>query len=141
MTQPKREVNIGFYYLHTNGELIFKKFEPESDSPFVQKVWAVDPMDRGNAWIICIEALAMGANRSRVMELAEKWSLTDEDAQEFTGRSGLRLFMDGDQWCATFEDFTNLQESQTGFGRTALEALSELARPELVGVRRVEGER
>ena len=34
--------------------------------------------------------------------------------------------MDGDQWCAHFDDFTNLQESQAGFGYTKEEALKAL---------------
>jgi len=34
--------NVGWYYLHTNGDLIFKRTEPESDSPFVRKVWPID---------------------------------------------------------------------------------------------------
>lgn len=127
----------GWYYLHTNGSLIFKRFEPEADSPFVRRVWAVDVTDRLNAWIIAIEALALGAFRSRIDELAEKWGLTDDDAVDgFVGHSDgqFKLFRDGDQWCATFGNFVNAQESRCGFGATCLEALAELARPGLLGV-------
>lgn len=35
----------GFYYLHTNGDLIWKRFRPEYDSDFVKRVWAVDAAD------------------------------------------------------------------------------------------------
>ncbi len=124
----------GYYYLHTNGDLIWKRFRPEP-SDFVRKVWVVDKSSRVTAWIIVIEALAMGAKRSRVEELAAKWGLTDEDARQFVGRSKdeLNLFRDGNQWCATFGDFVNLEESQAGFGDTALQALAELARPGLIG--------
>jgi hypothetical protein len=128
----------GYYYLHTNGDLIFKRFEPEQEAGgFVRKVWRIDPSDRGNAWLIAIEALAMGARRDRVMELAAHWGLTDEDAQEFVrratakGKPTFKLWRDGDKWCAGFNDFGNIQESQCGFGTTALEALAELARPGL----------
>ncbi len=39
----------------------------------------------------------------------------------------LRLFMDGDSWCAVFDsNFINLQESSAGFGDTPLEAVSDL---------------
>ncbi len=122
----------GWYYLHTNGDLIFKKFRPESDSPFVRRVWALAAEDRACAWLICIEALALGARKSRIDELAKKWELTDEDAQEFVKHTGqFNLFRDGDAWCATFKDFANVQESQCGFGKTALEAFAELAKPGL----------
>jgi hypothetical protein len=32
--------------------------------------------------------------------------------------SEYKLFMDGDQWCATLPNFINLQESPVGFGET-----------------------
>ena len=124
----------GYYYLHTDGDLIFKSaWVVESDpayfdSDFVRKVWPVDSSDRAGAWRICIEALAMGANEARVLELAAKWQLTDEDAQVFAERCRILLGKDGDQWCATFDDFKNLQESPAGFGVDCLHALAELAR-------------
>jgi len=128
----------GWYYLHTNGDLIWKRFEPEIDpGGFVRMVWPCDPSRREHAWMICIEALALGAQRERIMELATKWGLTDEDAKEFVlrtkrnGRMTFLLFRDGDQWCAAFHDFVNIQESQCGFGTTALEALAALAKPGL----------
>jgi hypothetical protein len=78
---------------------------------------------------LCIEALALGADKDRIDELAKKWGLTDDDAQAFVNSmSELRLFRDGNQWCATFSDFINLQESQCGFGDTALDAFAELAK-------------
>lgn len=123
----------GYYYLHTNGDLIYKKFMPELDSDFVVKVWAFDKSQRGHAWIIAIEALALGANKERIFELKEKWGLTDSDAGEFVKEVGLfNLFLDQNMWCATFSDFTNLQESQAGFGDTALEAFADLAKQGLM---------
>ena len=122
---------IGYYYLHSEtGDLIFKRagFPPDSSSAFVKKVWLVNPSDRGNAWVIAVEALALGANKNRVNELAKKWGLTDADAGVFAERAKLKLFKDGDQWCAAFADFVNIQESQVGFGDTALEALAALSR-------------
>ncbi len=122
----------GFYYLHTNGNLIFKPFRPEETSDFVRRIWPVDLKSRGHAWVICIEALAMGAKRARVMELAETWGISDSDALEFAKRAHLTLFRDGSQWCAGFNDFQNVLKSQCGFGATALEALAELAREGLL---------
>ena len=124
----------GYYYLHTNGDLIYKNAivvdsDPEYfDSPFVKKYWFFDSDERFYAWQIVTEALALGAKRKRIFELKEKWGLTDEDAVQFAIKAKLRLVIDGDQWCATFHDFKNVQESQCGFGITALEALAELAK-------------
>ena len=125
---------IGYYYLHSEtGDLIFKPegFPPDASSPFVKKVWAVH-YDRGCAWIIAIEALALGANKTRVNELVERWGLTDTDAGVFATMAKLKLFRDGNEWCAAFSDFVNIQESQVGFGITALEALAGLSRQGLV---------
>lgn len=72
-----------YYYLHTNGELIHKRFMPESDSPFVKKVWTVDTSNRVDAWTVVLEALALGAQDERIKELAKKWGLTYEDSIEF----------------------------------------------------------
>lgn len=125
----------GYYYLHTNGDLIWKKFRPES-SDFVRRVWEFKP-DRARAWFIVIEALAMGANQKRIDELVEKWELTDEDARYFIKEvvcndvEQFKLFRDGNQWCAAFYDFIDIEESQCGFGDTCLKALAELAKPGL----------
>ena len=43
----------------------------------------------------------------------------------------LRLYRDGDQWCATLGDFRDLQESPAGFGKTALAACLALAAKQL----------
>lgn len=124
----------GYYYLHTNGDLIFKpaivvESDPDYfDSDFVRKVWTVDTTDRGRSWIICIEALALGARENRIAELVAKWKLTDDDAHEFAKLAKLKLFKDGDQWCAAFHDFANVQESQVGFGPDCLHALAALAK-------------
>ena len=134
MTAP--DTPHGWYYLHTNGELIWKRARPEMEAGgFVRKVWPCDPSNRGHAWLICIEALAMGASRTRVMALAERWGLTDDDAQRFmknaTDKGGVqqfKLFRDGDRWCAAFHDFVHVQTRQTGFGSTALEAFAQLAK-------------
>jgi hypothetical protein len=38
-----------------------------------------------------------------------------------------RVFKDGPMWCAVYKDFTNLQESDAGFGET-----EEMARQDLI---------
>jgi len=126
--------NTHYYYLHTNGSLIHKNaMVVESspgyfDSPFVRKVWRIDTTNRMDAWILVIEAGALGANKKRIEELAKLWSLTDKDAHEFAKRAKLIIKKDGNAWMAAFQDFTNIQESQCGFGPTALEAFIELAK-------------
>ena len=83
----------GYYYLHTNGDLIYKPAivvdsDPQYfDSPFVKKLWAFDASDRQDAWVIVLESLASGVNVSRAKELSIKWGLTIEDFYEFMMRN------------------------------------------------------
>lgn len=73
----------GYYYFHRETkDLIWKKFEPEYDSPFVQKIWPLDDTDRGCAWKIFLEALSFGLKLDRARELQKKWGLTQEDFEE-----------------------------------------------------------
>jgi len=122
-----------YYYLHTDGNLIHKNASVVDadasyfDSAFVRKVWMIDTEDRGSLWILLTEALALGANKSRIQELQTLWKMTNDDAHEFAKRTGLKFCLDGDQWCVTFEDFVDLQTSQAGFGNDCLEALADLA--------------
>ena len=127
------EMNMnGWYYLHTNGDLIYKA-SPDAhvdirDSDFARALWPCDPSDRETAWTIVVEALAGGATPSRVKELADKWRCTDEDAKVYAERLGLRLMKDGNAWFASRQDFQNLQESPAGFGERAYEAIADLAK-------------
>jgi len=41
-------------------------------------------------------------------------------------KSEIHLKLDGDQWCATYGDFINLEVSEAGFGKTRLEAVQNL---------------
>ena len=126
----------GYYYLHSETkDLIYKPAivvdsDPSYfDSPFVQKVWGFDSKNRIDAWVICVEALALGAKIDRVFELKGKWGLTDEDAQKFISNLPFILEKDGDIWCVKdSENFINIQESQVGFGDTALEAIADFAK-------------
>ena len=83
----------GFYYLHTDGNLIFKPasmvdYDPHYfDSPFIKKVWRLDFKNRFDAWRLILEALSMGCSIPRAKELAEKWGLTLEDSIEMLKRT------------------------------------------------------
>lgn len=123
----------GWYYLHENGSLIYKRelggtAADIRESDMALGLWPHDPGDRECAWRICVEGLAAGANPERVAELAEKWRCTDDDADEYATRVGCNLFMDGDKWCATDMHFLDLVQSPAGFGDTKLEAMAALAK-------------
>lgn len=123
----------GYYYLHTNGDLIYKRmfddtYEDLMDSDFVVSFWPIDPSYRGDAWNLLIEALASGANKGRVMELANKWHCTNGDAERYSKAYEVNLLMDGEVYCATKKDFVNFQESDAGFGNSYLEALADLCK-------------
>lgn len=125
---------VGWYYLHENGDLIYKREYDGSvaadirDSDLARGMWPIDPSDRRGAWAIVVEGLAAGAHPHRVRELADKWLCTDADAEIYAQGIGLRLYRDGSAWCATRLDFVNLQESPAGFGDRAYEAMAELAK-------------
>lgn len=79
--------NLSYYYLHTNGELIAKNYEPEP-SDFVQKIWSIDPSKREDGYVILVEAASMGANMNRILELAKKWGMEGDDGLVFCERMG-----------------------------------------------------
>ena len=97
----------GWYYLHTNGDLIYKRMEarPEEEpGGFVRKVWPMDPSNRLHAWRIAVEGLHLGARVERVKELMERWFLTVSDLPAYMSRErpitperadGLRKMVEG----------------------------------------------
>ncbi|HED3890501.1 TPA: hypothetical protein R4229_002908 [Morganella morganii] len=124
-------MHIGWYYLHENGDLIYKPGSDSiadiRDSDFAKCSWPLDQHDRKSAWDLLVEASALGANKERINELAEKWKCNDDDADNYAGVIGLHIKADGSSWCAHLMDFIDLQESPAGFGETKLEAMASLA--------------
>jgi len=123
----------GYYYLHVNNTLIYKRAYPGvkddlRESDLVKRIWPVVKSDRCYAWVMAVEAMALDVDREQLEGLIQKWGLTDDDAKEFAHRMGLCLFMDGHMWCATYEDFEDLAVSPAGFGPTCLEAMAALAK-------------
>ena len=121
----------GWYYLHTNGDLIYKRdldgvVSDIRESDFARSMWPFDPTDREGAWRILVEASALGANPERIKTLAQKWGCDDTDALQYADRLNITLQMDGSAWCATPAWFLDLHQSPAGFGDTCLEALSAL---------------
>lgn len=124
---------VGYYYLHENGQMIYKPYDDGRvadfrESPFVRAFWPVDPQRRETAWQILVEALAAGANPQGVTALASKWGCTDVDAAVYASMIGVTLDPDGNQWCAKPPGFVDLQSSKAGFGSTCLEAMADLAK-------------
>lgn len=134
----------GYYYLHTNGDLIYKRELDDGtvadlrESTFVRHFWPMDPQDRANAWRILVEASALDANPARIAQLAETWKCDDEDAEHYASHLGCRLYKGGDAWGVKRIDSMPSQEfsgevpvgreDQYGFGDTVLAALADLAR-------------
>ena len=123
----------GWYYLHVNGDLIYKRdlggtAADIRESGFARALWPMDPSDREGAWRICVEGLAAGATPERIKELAAKWGCDDGDADQYAARVGIAVSRDGDMWSASAGNFTNLAESPCGFGKTKLEAFADLAK-------------
>lgn len=75
----------GWYYLHTNGDLIYKRELGDTaadirESSFAKAMWPFDPDNREGVWRIVIEAACIGALPERIKALEELWKCNDEDA-------------------------------------------------------------
>lgn len=98
----------GYYYLHANGEVLYKRASPScisdfENSDFVRLWWPVEPDDRRGAWRILIEATAHGANPERVANLARAWHCDNADAAEYARREGIDLREDAGEYVATLD--------------------------------------
>lgn len=124
---------IGWYYLHENGSLIYKRELGDTaadirESSFARAMWPLNPQDREGAWNILVESLSLGADKARVDELAALWHCNDDDADNYAQAVDCYIDLEGNKWCAKPMWFVNLQESPAGFGDTKLEALAELCK-------------
>ena len=69
--------------------------------------------------------------RTRVIDIDYTTSIVNyltaiNNLRKQCGKKAIRVFMDGDQVCAVYDDFDNLQASECGFGNTINEAVKEL---------------
>lgn len=122
----------GWYYLHTNHELIFKHDTPgqEADireSDFAVGLWAWTGT-KDNCWSILVEGLAAGADLQRIKFLSDLWECDDKDAEMYAAFLGIVLGQDGNQKTAKLKTFENLQESHCGFGDNNLQAMADLCK-------------
>ena len=119
------------YYLHENGNLIYKAHAEVCDlrdSDLVKMYWEFDETSRLCAWNMLVEALTIGANKKKIFELADKWNCNNEDAKKYADFLGIVLSKDGTAFQVNLTNFINIQESPVGFGDTYLEAFSELCK-------------
>jgi len=69
---------LGFYYLHVNNSLIYKRMMDENtiddliDSDFVKYIWKVDLCNRMNAWDLLVEAFFLGVDEERIYSFSKK---------------------------------------------------------------------
>lgn len=77
-----------YYYLHENGDLIYKNpkaysTEDFEESPFVKIYWIIDLENRLDAYHMLISASICGAKQDRIDDLKKKWGITDKDTQVY----------------------------------------------------------
>jgi len=125
-----------YYYLHTNGELIYKPaIVVESDTEYfesdcVRKFWPVDLDQRESAYVMLIEAAALGARMSRVLELAAKWGMDGDDGIVFLARMGFDCrptVTEGGTGYSVHHEFDDDTRSR-GFGSSPLLAMISYVR-------------
>jgi len=121
----------GWYYHHTNNSLIYKP-DPEAstgirESDFATTMWPWDGT-RPTAWRILVEALSLGVEKERILELASDWKCDDADAVKYAEYAGIKLNKDGNMKTASRKDFINLHDCPMGFGETYLEAMAGLCK-------------
>ena len=81
----------GYYYLHTNGSLVYKPAivvendECYFDSDFVKYHWSFDKDNRADAWKIILQALYFDASIPEIKELIKKWNITPDDFKFYLG--------------------------------------------------------
>lgn len=120
--------SMGVYYLHENGELIYKPSDDSwwdiKDSDFSIMLWLVDSEDRESAWKILVESSALGANETRINQLAQRWGCDDADAEIYAKRIGVTFHVnDG---VVTASPINN--DAVKGSGGTRLNALISLCK-------------
>lgn len=122
---------FGWYYLHTNNDLIFKRgadaIDDIRESDFCKDAWAWTG-DRPCAWGLLVEANCVGANKLQINNLVEKWGCNNEDAKVYAEYLGIELGMEGTSFTAKKKDFIDLAVSPCGFGDSYLDAMSDLCK-------------
>lgn len=122
----------GYYYMHENKNLIFKRYSPGitkdfESSNFVLKYWSIDTKKRETAWTFLIEAYCLGASRDDIRTLSSKWSINNEDAKSYADFIGIDLIMDNlGQYTSFKRPINKMDFKRPAYGSTALESMAEL---------------
>lgn len=110
--------SMGYYYLHTNGELIYKPYGREynpiqdfEESPFVVAYWLINTNNRADAYNMLIRANMLEANHERIDELLTKWNMTNEDTKNYCKAFGIRWGQKGELFTASAEKPETKEES------------------------------
>jgi hypothetical protein len=125
---------IGYYYLHVDGKLLFKRELPGTredllESTFVTAFWPVDPSDRECAWRIILDSQALGAPEERIRKLADKWGCGTDDAEILLKRLGLKLLYDAPVWLVVDRDFVEFDGIMPiGSSASVIEAIIDFFR-------------
>ena len=122
MEQDGTKKPDGYYHLKKNGKLIYSNTKIE-DEKFVM-IWEVDLLDRSNAWNIAIEASLLGAKKSRINELIQKWQLFNSDASFYARKNFIQLWSEEKE--KTFKCRFVDNEEVVGEGPSAFEAILDL---------------
>lgn len=134
---------LGFYYLIGKELLYVKsisggKYEPERalmelrNNSKVESIWAWTG-EKAIAWIILIEAWALGADRDRIRGLMKKWNMGPWDIPFLQADLGVEVSIeerDGSWWA-------KIEGEQEEIGEDPMEALGKVAMRGLKG-RRIE---
>lgn len=108
----------GWYYTRQiTGEITVRYFDDTNHSWWLCGSETMEPNNSFHGWLSIHGVSNYQSHRHDAPEAPK------------TGKE-YRLRMDGDAWCATADNFVNLQESDAGFGSTPVEALQNLLNSE-----------
>lgn len=130
------EIKRGYFYLHTNRELIYKpdidgRLKEDLDSSdLVTAYWPVASDDRESLWTCLVEAAARGANPEKIEFMVKTHGMDSADAVMYAERIGFKLAGSDVRklWAAFSSNFVDQRHSGIGLGETAFDAIVELCR-------------
>lgn len=92
--------NYCYFYLHTNGRIIFKKRTSEEEleeSPFVQAWWKINTDEVSDMIRMLIRAHTIGTKED-MDDLVRAWNISDADCEVYAKKEGLKYERVGGMW-------------------------------------------